>query len=106
MTLAQINILLKSTGYPVVYVHSSTALTIPFIAYSATTSERGSDNENLIEELSVRVELYTNKKDLVAERKVKDVLNFTEFGNDETYIDTEKMFMNVYTFTITQKIGG
>lgn len=104
MTFEILKALLKTTGYDVAYSKSSTAPTIPFITYTATAGERGSDEKNLIEELNARVELYTNKKDLVAERKVKDVLNFTEFDNDETYIDTEKMYMNVYTFMITQKI--
>ena len=56
--------------------------------------------------MDVRVELYTDKKDLTAERKVKDALSFTEFDNDETYIDGEDLFLNVYSFSITQKIGG
>ena len=111
MTLAELNTLLKTTGYPVAYnqfkVKANEPLpSIPFITYTATTDEYGGDLENLIEALDVRVELYTDKKDLTAERAVKNVLNFVEFTNGETYIDSENMFMNSYEFTLTQKIGG
>jgi len=102
MTLAELNTLLKSTGYDVAYNHFSKTPTIPFITYSVSVSERGSDEKNLIEVLDVRVELYTDKKDLAAESKVKDVLNFVEFDNDETYINDENLYLNAYEFSITQ----
>ena len=106
MTIPQLITALKTTGYPVAYSNFKTAPTIPYITILVSAGERGADYVNLIEDMDVRVELYTDKKDLTAERKVKDALSFTEFDNDETYIDGEDLFLNVYSFSITQKIGG
>ena len=47
---------------------------------------------------NINIELYTNKKDLEAEKKLEDVLNANEIMWDvtETYIDTEKVYQRVY----------
>lgn len=105
MTLQELTTLLKSTGYPVAYSSFSSPPTIPFIAYMCDNEEiDGSDFSNDIVTRDYRVELYTNKKDLQAEQKLEQVLNFVHFSKTETKIETEKLFQIAYEFEITSKL--
>ncbi|ACP15500.1 hypothetical protein BAHan_0552 [Bacillus anthracis] len=46
----------------------------------------------------VNIELYTAKKDLVAEAKLEKVLDDNEipYESSEIYIDSEKLFQKIY----------
>jgi hypothetical protein len=47
---------------------------------------------------NLQIELYTTKKDLVAEKKLEDLLDANEIAYDSTevWIDTEKLFQKIY----------
>jgi hypothetical protein len=99
MTLAELYILLKATGYPVAYSHFSATPSIPFITYvSAYSSNFIADNKVHQKINNVQVELYTNKKDLTAEKKLEDVLDNNEipYETTETFIDSESLFQKIY----------
>lgn len=99
MTLAKLYNILKATGYPVAYSHFTEAQTPPFITYTvAYSSNFIADNEIYQEIDNVQIELYTKKKDLIAESKVKEVLkaNKIPYQTIETYIESEQLFQKIY----------
>ena len=106
MTQAELYQALKAIGYPVAYGSFSRPVTPPFITYQfAYSNDMMADNVNYVAIDDFQVELYTTKKDLVAEQKVQDKLK--ELGLPyrklETYLDEEKMFQILYEIQI---IGG
>ena len=106
MTQAELYQALKSIGYPVAYGSFSSPVTPPFIVYQfAYSSDMIADNHNYVDIENFQVELYTDKKDFAAEKKVQDKLK--ELGlpyrKFETYLDTEKMYQILYE---VQLIGG
>lgn len=104
MTQAELFQALKAIGYPVAYSHfedtpQNPAPAPPFITYQfAYSNDLMADNQNYVEISNFQVELYTDKKDLVAEKKVQD--KFKElslpYSKSETYLDSEKLFQVVY----------
>lgn len=99
--------LLESTGYPVVY-HSFVASNLdaeipPYIVYFFTDSDNiSADNKVAVRRNNYRVELYTDKKDLLAESTLETVLDNASFfyNKQEVYIDTESMFQIIYEVEI------
>lgn len=105
MTLQQLQSKLDTAGYPVAYHDFKKPTTIPFIVYVCDSEDiDGADFSNDVVTRSYRVELYTNKKDLQAERKLEQVLNFTHFYKTETYIESEKLFQIAYEFELKSKL--
>jgi hypothetical protein len=106
MTQAELYQALKSIGYPVAYGSFSSPVTPPFITYQfAYSNDLIADNINYVPIENFQVELYTDKKDLAAEKKVQDKLK--ELGlpyrKFETYLDEEKMYQILYEIQI---LGG
>lgn len=106
MTIQEICKKLKSIGFPIAYYEFDfPPKTIPYIVYFDVGAEfRGSDYSNNIENCSYRVELYTEKKDLMAEKKIEEILNFTHFSKQTVKIKEENIYMIVYEFEITKKL--
>ena len=79
MTLSDIYTILKATGYPVAYSHftgtTTTPLpTPPYITYlSAYSSNLKADNKVYKKIDNLQIELYTNKKNIIAEKKLQDL---------------------------------
>lgn len=106
MTQAELYQALKSIGYPIAYGSFSSPVTPPFITYQfAYSNDMMADNVNYVAIEDFQIELYTAKKDLVAEQKVQDKLK--ELGlpyrKFEAYLDEEKMYQILYE---VQLIGG
>lgn len=99
MTLAELNTILKSTGYPVAYSHFNETVSSPFITYSVVGSSNFFADNKVDKKIdNIQVELYTRKKDLVAEKLLEDILDENEiaYKTTETYIDSEKIFQKIY----------
>lgn len=47
---------------------------------------------------NIQIELYTKIKDLQAEKKLEDLLNFNEipYSSSEVFIETENIFQKIY----------
>jgi hypothetical protein len=106
MTQTELYQALKSIGFPVAYGSFTNPVTPPFITYQfAYSNDMMADNINYVPIENFQVELYTDKKDLAAEKKVQDKLK--ELGlpyrKFETYLDEEKMYQILYEIQI---IGG
>lgn len=75
----------------------------PFVCYKLPRSENLSADGKVYHKLSeVRIAVYTDKKDLETELKVENVLDkYNMFYNkDETWIESEKMYEVIFTFTM------
>lgn len=99
MILAELNKILKETGYPVAYSHFNTAPTIPYITYLVAYSPNFIADNKVYKKIdNLQIELYTNKKDLDAEKKLEDILDLNEipYETTETWIESEKLFQKIY----------
>lgn len=105
MTYAEIADLISSTGLPSVYHHweKGKAPPLPYLVfYYDSRSDFKADNRNYQKIVSVTLELYSERKNFAAEEAVEAVLekNSIPYTKEETYIESECMFENIYEFEI------
>lgn len=108
MTLTELVQILKATGYPVAYSHfkateSNPAPNPPFITYlEFDSSNFHADNKTYKQVRNINVELYTDKKDLEAEKKIEDLLdaNDISYESSTTYIESQDLFQKIYEFGV------
>lgn len=101
MTLVELKILLDATGYPVAYSHfKDSPPSVPYICYRTQGTENFfADNKIYQEVVPVDIELYTEKKDLTAEGKIRAALQDNEINYEmvpEVYINSEELFLNTF----------
>jgi predicted nucleotidyltransferase len=81
MTQAELFTLLKTSGYPVAYRsfkvdNNNPPPASPYIVYLRMTDENISSDTKVHGKFkNYQIELYTDKKDLVAEQKLEKILN-------------------------------
>lgn len=104
MNLVELKQILNLTGFPVTYSHftpskNSPVPEPPYICYLVSYSPNFMADDEVYQEIeNVQIELYSNKKDLVAEAKVKEVLNNANlpYETREVFIESEKLFQKIY----------
>ncbi|KOS25489.1 phage protein [Bacillus anthracis] len=104
MTLSELKKILDATGYPVAYSHFTATTTNPvpkppYICYLVNGSPNiMADNKVHHKINNLNIELYTNKKDLIAEANLEKILDNNEipYESYEIYIETEKLFQKKY----------
>lgn len=109
MTQAQLQIELDKSGYPTFYGGPKQATKPPYVALIRPSADNVSSDYSVHGKFQdYIVELYTNKKDLAAEKKLEDILGpiDPDYGTLETYIDTEKVYLVAYSITIFEKVGN
>lgn len=99
MTTQDVAQMIASMGLPNAYDHfekNETPGHPPFIFFTYPDSDHfAADNGVYQKIMALRIELYTDEKDLTLEHTVEDVLdaNGLFYTSAETYIDSEKMYM-------------
>ena len=101
MTYKEIAQLIDGIGYPYAYYQfeKETAKEPPFICfYYPGRDDMLADNTNYAQITELVIELYTDNKDFAAEAAVESALEAAEivYEKDETYIDSERMYMITY----------
>lgn len=104
MTLVELIALLRDTGYPVAFSHFKKTPNTPipdppFITYVTPTDNTfHADNKTYKREIGVDIELYTDIKDLTAEKKIEDLLddNDIPWTATQIYIESEQLFQKIY----------
>ncbi|MGZ9650743.1 hypothetical protein [Bacillus cereus] len=105
MTLIELTKILEATGYPVAYSNFTAAPgnpvpSPPYICFLADGSANlMADNKVYHKINDVNIELYTTKKNLVAEAKLEKVLDDHEIPYDspiEGIIESENMYQKIY----------
>ena len=97
--------ILSETQIPFAYHHfaEGEAVNPPFICYLLPGSNNFSADGKVYFKINeVRIELYTDLKDLAVEQQVEDVLDEHEifYNKSETWIESEKLYEVLYTFYI------
>ena len=95
--------LLGETGIPFAYDHFAEGESPepPFLCYLLPGSDNFSADGKVYHKISeVRLELYTDYKDLASEQKVEDTLDAAGlfYNKTETWIDSEKLYEVLYSF--------
>ena len=113
MTYKEVYTMLGTAGIPVAYNQFSNATPKepPFICFLFNDSDDLiADNYNYQPIRTLRVELYTDYKDFELEQTVENIFitNKIPFDRDETYLDSERMYMIVYEadIVITEEINN
>ncbi|MED1508745.1 hypothetical protein [Bacillus proteolyticus] len=104
MNLIELKKILDATGYPVAYSHFTATPgkpvpKPPYICYLVNGSPNMPADNKVYHEISdVSIELYTIKKDLIAESKLEQALDDHEipYESFEAFIDSEKLFQKTY----------
>lgn len=104
MTLDNLKIELEKMNIPVAYSHFVSETNPPYLVYYVDGSDNTfADNTVYYENLNATIELYSTKKDLNLENKLKDILNANEIPYEittETYINTEKIYQIVFEISL------
>ena len=105
MTEKQVFELLKSTDLPVAYHHfeEGDSPEPPFLVYLYPESRNVSADNRVYKRIQLlHVELYTDKKDVMAERTVEAVLDEASlfWQKSETWIESEKMYEVLYEMEV------
>lgn len=95
--------ILDSIGIPYAYDHFAEGESPepPFLCYLLPGSDNFSADGKVYHKISeVRLELYTDYKDLASEQKVEDTLDTAGlfYNKTETWIDSEKLYEVLYSF--------
>ena len=103
MTIENLVKMLQKTGIPFAYDHFAEGESPepPFICYLIPGSDNfAADGKVYFKMNEVRIELYTDFKDLDLESRVEDVLDRHEifYNKSETWIQSEKLYEVMYAF--------
>lgn len=95
--------IIKETGIPFAYDHFAEGESPdpPFICYLLPGSDNFAADGRVYYKIDeVRIELYTDSKDLAVEQLLEDVLDVHEvfYNKSETWIDSEKLYEVLYQF--------
>lgn len=79
---------------------------LPYIIFNQEVKVSGTDNKNCISDSTTSIELYSDRINKEAEKKIEDLLNekAIEYKKNRTWIDSEKFFQTVYYFNLIEKI--
>jgi len=100
--------MLQEMQIPFAYHHfaEGEAVNPPFICYLLPGSNNFSADGKVYFKINeVRIELYTDLKDLAVEQQVEDILDEHEFfyNKSETWIESERLYEVLYTFEMEVK---
>lgn len=105
MTMEELVAMLQKTGIPFAYDHFAEGESPepPFICYLLPGSNNfAADGKVYFKINQVRIELYTDSKDLSVERKVETVLDEAGifYNKSEVWIQSEKLYEVLYSFEV------
>lgn len=100
--------MLQEMQIPFAYHHfaEGEAVNPPFICYLLPGSNNFSADGKVYFKINeVRIELYTDLKDLAVEQQVEDVLDKYKifYNKSETWIESERLYEVLYTFEMEVK---
>ena len=105
MTIEELAAMLQKTGIPFAYDHFAEGESPepPFICYLLPGSNNfAADGKVYFKINQVRIELYTDSKDLAVERKVEMVMDESGifYNKSEVWIQSEKLYEVLYSFEV------
>ena len=105
MTIEELAAMLQGTGIPFAYDHfaEGESPSPPFICYLLPGSDNfAADGQVYYRINQVRIELYTDSKDLAVESKVEKALDDAGifYNKSEVWIESEKLYEMLYSFEV------
>ena len=105
MTIEQLAAMLQDTGIPFAYDHFAEGESPepPFICYLLPGSDNfAADGRVYFKINEVRIELYTDKKDVSVEKQVEDALDNQGifYNKSEVWISEERLYEVLYSFEV------
>ena len=105
MTIENLVEMLQKTGIPFAYDHFAEGESPkpPFICYLLPGSNNfAADGKVYFRINQVRIEIYTDSKDLAVERKVEMVMDESGifYNKSEVWIQSEKLYEVLYSFEV------
>ena len=105
MTVEQLAAMLQETGIPFAYDHFAEGESPepPFICYLLPGSDNfAADGQVYFKINEVRIELYTDKKDVSVEKQVEDALDDQGifYNKSEVWISEERLYEVAYSFEV------
>lgn len=105
MTIENLVEMLQKTGIPFAYDHFAEGESPepPFICYLLPGSNNfAADGKVYFKINQVRIELYTDSKDLAMERKMEMVMDESGifYNKSEVWIQSEKLYEVLYSFEV------
>ena len=105
MTYRQVAEMVSSIGVPYAYYQfpNNTGIAPPFVCfYFDSSNDFAADNVNYQRIRPLTLELYTDNKDFTLEQTVENILNQNGlvYSREETYLDSEKMYMVTFQTNI------
>lgn len=105
MTMEELAAMLQEMGMPFAYDHFAEGESPepPFICYLLPGSDNfAADGRVYFKVNEVRIEVYTDRKDMSVESKVEAVLDDREifYNKSEVWIQSEKLYEVLYSFEI------
>lgn len=102
---SDISILIESLGYPYAYYQftDDTAQPPPFICFFYSTDDSvHADDINYAQIEQLNIEFYSAIKDFEGETAIEDALTANGFSyyKEQTYIETEKLYMTSYEMEV------
>ena len=90
--------MVSTIGVPYAYYQfpNNTGIAPPFVCfYFNSSNDFAADNTNYQRIRQLSLELYTDNKDFTLEQTVENILNQNGlvYSREETYLDSEKMYM-------------
>lgn len=105
MTIGKLAAMLQGTGIPFAYDHFAEGESPepPFICYLLPGSDNfAADGQVYFRINEVRIELYTDMKDMSVEKQVEDVLDGRGifYNRSEVWISEERLYEVLYSFEV------
>lgn len=105
MTMEELAAMLQSTGIPFAYDHfaEGESPSPPFICYLLPGSDNfAADGQVYYRINEVRIELYTDSKDLTVEEKLEKALDDAGifYNKSEVWIESEKLYEVLFLFEV------
>lgn len=111
MTYKEVATMISTINVPYAYYQfpEGTEQACPFICFFFDRSnDMAADDTNYQQIRTLNIELYTDNKDFATEKTVEDTLNTNGlvYAREESYLDSEKMYMVTYMtdIVITEEI--
>lgn len=96
---------LKTTGMEVADTCFLKPPSLPYILFLEDRDVGGADNKNCIANTSIKVELYSDKINSMAEQQIENLLNekAIEYKKERIWIKDDNFFETVYDFNLIEK---
>lgn len=106
MELSEIYEKLCTLDIPVAYLKFNKPQKLPFaVYYENGTDIKGADTLNLYRDVTITIELYSEKKNTQLERRIENLFSDREITKyADIFIKDENMFMTAFSFDTIQYI--